>query len=71
MNNNKNFSENFRLGDKVFDIHYGYGEIIKILSNKKYPINVKFYNIDTVKTYTILGCWMIGSPITLFKVEKD
>lgn len=70
MNNNKNFSENFRLGDDVFDKQYGYGTIIRILTNDKYPISVKFHNLNIIRTYTLTGQWLIGSAITLFKVKN-
>lgn len=71
MNNNIKSSKKFKLGDNVFDEQYGYGTIIRILTNDKYPISVKFHNLNIIRTYTLTGQWLIDSAITLFKIETQ
>lgn len=70
MNNDIKASKSFKLRDNVFDKQYGYGTIIRISTNDKYPISVKFHNLNIIRTYTLTGQWLIGSAITLFKVEN-
>lgn len=33
----------FKVGDKVFDIRYGWGTVVKIYNTKSYPVFIQFY----------------------------
>jgi len=44
----------FKVGDKVFDIHYGWGVIIEVNSDYTYPISVEFDD-DNFESYTYDG----------------
>ena len=41
----------FRVGDRVFDIRYGWGEIVSINSDRVYPITAVFNGSKTNYTY--------------------
>lgn len=71
MNKNIKSSKSFKLGDDVFDEQYGYGTIIKFFTNDIYPIHVKFHNLNIIRSYTLKGQWLIGSAVTLFKIENS
>lgn len=43
--------EIFRVGDRVFDIRYGWGEIVSINSDRAYPITAVFNGSKTNYTY--------------------
>jgi hypothetical protein len=43
----------FRVGDKVFDIHYGWGVVDKICDTWDYPVYVKF--LKDIISYTLYG----------------
>lgn len=63
----------FRVGDKVFDIFYGWGSITGISKDKdiEYPITVSFDEKGT-RTYTPDGKFWAGSPgSTLSFTEYD
>ena len=49
--------EIFRVGDKVFDIRYGWGTIIKYNATQNYPIEVKFdkNDLEEIIRYTKYG----------------
>lgn len=44
----------FKLGDRVFDIRYGWGVVVGILDTGSFPILVKFG--DQEESYTLKGC---------------
>ena len=57
--------ENAKIGDKVWDIRLGWGEIIEIGYTILYPITVKFDSI--IDKYTFEGKWAIKDKFpTLF-----
>ena len=45
--------ENAKVGDKVWEIRYGWGKIVKVNKKLIYPIEAKFKNIYT--DYTLGG----------------
>ena len=51
----------FKVGDKVFDIQYGWGEVIEIIVATKednmYPIEVMFPEQNATNIYTEDGKW--------------
>ena len=59
--------EIFKKGDKVFDISYGWGEVVRIDLSNKYPIEVKFIKITA--TYLLEGVEYLGINISLSFTE--
>ena len=52
----------FKKGDKVYDIHRGWGKVVRIIPGDYYPITVKFdktratYTLDGIYTTDALKC---------------
>jgi hypothetical protein len=44
-----------KVGTKVFDVQYGWGEIYSVFKNTVYPLRVKFINDNDIVAYTING----------------
>lgn len=53
----------FKLGDKVFDIHFGWGTVL-LVNNGAYPVLVDF--LWTTEDFTIDGRYEEDSPRSLF-----
>ena len=58
----------YKLGDKVYDAHFGWGEIIKIDDPTIYPIQVKFNSFTII--YTIKGFYSTSSPFPSLSFTK-
>ena len=43
----------FKVGDKVFDVQYGWGRVVEIDVNEEFPIGVDF--IESIESYTLDG----------------
>ena len=54
-NNNETTFENAKVGDKVYDIRYGEGEIISIKESSEHPVGVGFPNIPYKIIYKFNG----------------
>lgn len=54
----------FKLGDRVFDIRYGWGTVIEIDTDNKFPICVDF--VLKKANYTEFGCYMEGDTRSLY-----
>lgn len=57
----------FKLGDRVFDIRYGWGIVIEIDTDDKYPIFVAFALKKA--NYTEFGCYMEGDIRSLYHYD--
>ena len=44
----------FEVGDTVFDMQYGQGEVTEITDNVSYPVTICFLN-NRIETYTVEG----------------
>lgn len=57
----------FKVGDKVYDVRYGWGEVTHADWREDYPIRVKFKD-DSVSSYTHDGVWhkKINKPVLSF-----
>lgn len=58
----------FKKGDKVFDIRYGWGEILNITNHSTYPIEVEFSN-TIMDSYTKKGSNYLKNNPTLSHIE--
>ena len=45
----------YKVGDRVFDIRYGWGIVIDITTDRNYPVEVSFTNNPRVLVYTSDG----------------
>ena len=45
----------YKVGDRVFDIRYGWGTVIDITTDRNYPVEVSFTNNPRVLVYTSAG----------------
>jgi hypothetical protein len=57
--------ENARVGDKVWDFIYGFGEVEHIESKSTFPLKIRFSD-NSGYTFTLKGQNLIGIPQTLF-----
>jgi hypothetical protein len=61
--------EKAQVGDKVWSVGYGHGEIVIVCNNSGYPLVVKFTNYLNTRSYTLQGQLLPGELQTLFWQE--
>jgi hypothetical protein len=63
--------ENAKVGDKVYSVAFGWGEVICTDGFEHYPLGVRFQNTDIDTHYfTLDGCYYADNPIrSLFWTE--
>ena len=59
----------FKVGDKVFSIHYGWGKIIGIDADSPYPVKVDFYKVSRLQTFLLNGSEIAKEVPTLSFTE--
>lgn len=60
----------FKKGDKVFDIHYGWGIVVEVF-RKHYPVHVRFEEMCGNISYTFDGIRLDKFPQTLSFTEYN
>lgn len=62
---NKNI---FKVGDKVYDIRFGWGEVVAITADRSYPVEVDFNGGE--ETYTYTGQYIIEHVTPLLSLTE-
>ena len=64
-------NDEFKVGDRVFDVRYGYGRVVEIEKVGDYPINVKLendgYKSNVIHTYSVNGKINGGNRVLFFQ----
>lgn len=58
----------FKVGDKVYDIRFGWGEVVAIIADRSYPVEVDFNGCE--ETYTYTGQYIIEHVTPLLSLTE-